>query len=140
MDIAQELDNAMRNFRDERGNVVGISQPELARISKVPQPTISRTLKGKSVPETKTLIRLARALKCTLGGYTGGEALPTSANHADGGNVTRLGAKEPEALPMPIAEIVKLAKAMRPEGQYLLLGRAQEIALAYPLPKANHSN
>lgn len=72
MTIADDLDKAMKNYDDG----AGILQPELAKISGVPQPTISRTLKGISTPETKTLIKLARALKCTLGGYTGAESAP----------------------------------------------------------------
>lgn len=69
MDIANELDRAMKGFENK-----GISQADLAKLSGVPQPTISRTLMGNSVPETKTLIKLARALKCTLGGYAGTDA------------------------------------------------------------------
>jgi transcriptional regulator with XRE-family HTH domain len=72
MDIANQLDRAMKSY----GNNKGISQADLAALSKVPQPTISRTLKGSSTPETKTLIKLARALNCTLGGYTGTEQMP----------------------------------------------------------------
>lgn len=42
----------------------GISQNELSKRSKVPQPTISRILKGdgKKGPETATLVALSRAL------------------------------------------------------------------------------
>lgn len=69
MDIANQLDQAMRSYDNNKG----ISQAALAALSKVPQPTISRTLKGNSIPETKTLIKLARALNCTLGGYSGTE-------------------------------------------------------------------
>lgn len=74
MDIANQLDQAMRNYDNNKG----ISQAALAALSGVPQPTISRTLKGSSIPETKTLIKLARALNCTLGGYTGIEQMPTA--------------------------------------------------------------
>lgn len=131
MNIADQLDKAMADFRPG-----GISQPELAQLSGVPQPTISRTLKGKSIPETKTLIKLARALKCTLGGYTGTETI----SKPSASNVTELKCKEPEALPMPLSEIITLAKTMTTEGQYVLLGRAQEIARQFPAVKANHSN
>lgn len=75
MDIANQLDQAMKSFDNNKG----ISQAALAALSGVPQPTISRTLKGNSTPETKTLIKLARALNCTLGGYTGTEQLPAYA-------------------------------------------------------------
>lgn len=132
MTIADELDKAMRDFRPG-----GITQPELAELSGVPQPTISRTLKGKSTPETKTLIKLAKTLKCTLGGYTG-----TAAAHKAYAttNVRDLKTKEPDALPPQVAEILKLAKAMTPAGQYVLLGNAQQIAKAYPKAKANRSS
>ena len=66
MTIADELDRAMQAYRG-----TGISQAELSRISKVPQPTISRTLNGDSTPETATLMKLAKALGCTLGGHDG---------------------------------------------------------------------
>lgn len=56
--IATALDSAMRAF--DNGN--GIGQAELSRRSGVPQPTISRTLKGKSIPETDTLTKLISVL------------------------------------------------------------------------------
>jgi transcriptional regulator with XRE-family HTH domain len=74
MTIADDLDQAMRDYCWPDGRM-GISQPELAGLSKVPQPTISRTLKGKSIPETKTLTKLANTLKRSLGGING---TPTS--------------------------------------------------------------
>lgn len=52
--IADALDADMR--------AVNISQAELARRSKVPQPTISRILSASSTPETKTLWNLILAL------------------------------------------------------------------------------
>lgn len=132
MTIADDLDKAMANFKPG-----GISQPDLAKLSGVPQPTISRTLKGKSTPETYTLIKLARALRCVLGGYTGTEDEKKSYLS---GNVTELKVAEEVVLPKPIDEIISLAKTMSAEGQYVLLGRAQEVALLYPKAKKNHSS
>lgn len=57
MSIANQLDKAMRAYRPN-----GITQAELSALSGVPQPTISRTLSGDSTPETKTILKLARAL------------------------------------------------------------------------------
>ena len=57
MNIAEQIDWAMKSFRPKP-----MSQSELARRSGVPQATISRTLKGLSVPETETLTKLAKAL------------------------------------------------------------------------------
>lgn len=133
MDIANELDEAMKNFRTG-----GISQPELAQLSGVPQPTISRTLKGKSTPETKTLIKLARALNCTLGGYTGNSI--TEDGYGPSENIRELKAKEPDALPAPLDEICRLAKGLTHEGQYVLLGRVQELSGQYSKAKANLSS
>lgn len=133
MDIADELDIAMRNFRPG-----GISQPELAKLSGVPQPTISRTLKGKSTPETSTLVKLARALNCTLGGYAG--TSQAGAGYEKTTKVRELKAREPAALPAPIDEIVRLAISMTTEGRFVLLGRAQELAGKYATAKANHSS
>ena len=59
MTIADELDAAMKAFNGGKG----ISQADLSKISKVPQPTISRTLKGLSEPEGKTLRKLSAALE-----------------------------------------------------------------------------
>jgi len=57
MSIANQLDKAMKNYRPN-----GITQAELSALSGVPQPTISRTLSGDSTPETKTILKLAKAL------------------------------------------------------------------------------
>lgn len=56
--IGDALDVAMRDYDNGRG----IRQSALARLSGVPQPTISRTLSGKSVPETETLSKLVAVL------------------------------------------------------------------------------
>lgn len=56
--IASAIDAAMKNFNGGKG----ISQSELARGCKVPQPTISRTLKGNSIPETETLSKIIKFL------------------------------------------------------------------------------
>ena len=57
-EIASALDEAMQAFDSGRG----ISQSELSRRSGVPQATISRTLKGKTIPEVETLSRLITVL------------------------------------------------------------------------------
>lgn len=137
MTIADELDHAMLNFRHQGGRK-GISQPELAALSGVPQPTISRTLKGLSTPETKTLMKLAKALGCTLGGYTGGNQ--ASPSYAANSKVRALKVAEPEALPEPLAEILRAAKTMSREGQHVLLGQIQVLAKQYPKAKANRSS
>jgi len=128
MTIANELDKAMAGYR--KG---GISQAELAKLSGVPQPTISRTLKGLSVPETKTLIKLARALNCTLGGYTGGSSGPAQYERAA---ASVLVAREPLPRDPTVAAILKAVEAMTKEGQLVLLGRAQELAKQYARSKA----
>ena len=61
MNIAMQIDQAMRDWKPKP-----LSQAELSRISGVPQPTISRTLKGESIPETETLLKISRALKLTI--------------------------------------------------------------------------
>lgn len=57
-EIAAALDVAMQSFDSGRG----ITQSELSRRSGVPQATISRTLKGKTIPEVDTLSRLITVL------------------------------------------------------------------------------
>ena len=49
-------------MRDYYGPGKRLSGAELGRLSGVPQPTISRTLKGKSIPETETLSKLIAVL------------------------------------------------------------------------------
>lgn len=57
--IAEAIDSAMQSMI-VKGKP--ISQSELSRRSGVPQATISRTLKGLSIPETNTLSRLIAVL------------------------------------------------------------------------------
>lgn len=63
MDLAQQIDQAMKEWKPKK-----LSQAELARLSGVPQPTISRTLKGESIPETETLLKISRVLKIAFKG------------------------------------------------------------------------
>ena len=56
-EIAAQIDHAMTARKTKQW-----SQSELSRVSGVPQPTISRTLKGKTTPDTETLTKIARAL------------------------------------------------------------------------------
>lgn len=63
MDLAKQIDQAMRDWKPKR-----LSQAELSRLSGVPQPTISRTLKGDSIPETDTLLRISKVLKISFSG------------------------------------------------------------------------
>lgn len=58
-EIATEIDSAMKAY----GHGKGISQAKLSAMSGVPQPTISRLLKGKTIPETATLSKLTTALR-----------------------------------------------------------------------------
>lgn len=57
--IADALDAAMSNYYGPGKRMTG---SELSRLSGVPQPTISRTLKGKSTPETETLAKIVNVL------------------------------------------------------------------------------
>ena len=52
-----------------------LSQNELARVSGVAQPTISRILKGLQRPGQRTLYKLARGLKATSGQLLGEEPI-----------------------------------------------------------------
>lgn len=45
-----------------------------------------------------------------------------------------------EGPPPTIQKIIEAASNMSPEGQYVLLGRAEELALKYPKAKANHAS
>lgn len=51
--------------------------------------------------------------------------------------VTSIAAQEP---PATIQRLVEIASSISQEGQYILIGRAEEIALKYPRAKANHAS
>jgi transcriptional regulator with XRE-family HTH domain len=59
-EIADALNAAMLSYYGEGRKP--LSGAELSRLSNVPQPTISRTLQGKSIPETTTLSKLVAVL------------------------------------------------------------------------------
>jgi transcriptional regulator with XRE-family HTH domain len=58
-EIADALNAAMLSYYGNGKPLIGA---ELSRLSGVPQPTISRTLQGKSIPETATLSKLVAIL------------------------------------------------------------------------------
>lgn len=57
-------------------------------------------------------------------------------NIARAPSVIQMQAREPEQNPT-IASLLAQVKTMSPEGQFILLGRAEELALRYPAVKAN---
>lgn len=61
-DVAAEIASALAAAMDSHYGGKPISQADLSRQSDVPQPTISRTLKGKTVPEMATLSKLIKVL------------------------------------------------------------------------------
>ena len=63
MNLANKIDQAMRCFKPK------LTQTSLAKLSGVPQATISRTLKGKTVPEFETLSKLVKVLKIEIDGF-----------------------------------------------------------------------
>ncbi len=80
MNLANKIDVAMRSFKPK------LTQTSLAKLSGVPQATISRTLKGKTLPEFDTLSRLAKVLKIEIDGFdlvTGEEIRPPKRNATD---------------------------------------------------------
>lgn len=79
--IGDAIDAAMKRFDGGKG----ISQADLARRSGVPQPTINRSLKGRSVPETKTLSKLGTVLGA---GYLGKTVAALVDNHYVNGTAT----------------------------------------------------
>ncbi len=54
--------------------------------------------------------------------------------------VRDLPAKEPEYLPDTIGQIVDILKGMSRDGHLVALGRIEELAPKFPLPKANRSS
>jgi hypothetical protein len=56
----------------------------------------------------------------------------------DNQNVTALPIHD--APPPTIQKIIEIANSMSQQGQYVLLGRAEELVLHYPKAKANHAS
>jgi transcriptional regulator with XRE-family HTH domain len=74
--IGDAVDLAMKAFNGGKG----VGQSELSRRSGVPQPTISRILSGKNVPETTTLSKLVAVLGSETLGKTISSLLPKTEN------------------------------------------------------------
>lgn len=119
MTIGNRLDQAMKAARIK-------SQSELARISGVPQATISRILKGvgSKGPETETIKKLAKACRVTFSWLNEGVA-----EHADSED----GAIDSyPAMDKRIAHVVKLMQHM---SDYQLNQTIKIIdTIAEPLP------
>lgn len=93
MDIGTRLDKAMKDAKIE-------SQSQLARLSGVPQATISRILKGqgRQGPETVTLVALATALNINLRWLQEGAGPQVRGSpHAEPESVPRVRVFEPAA-------------------------------------------
>ena len=71
--------------------------------------------------------RIARALSVSVLWLVYGHG----GRYSDADNVTVMTAREPTALPPNIQAIVEAAQRMTPEGQLILLGRAEELAVRY---------
>jgi transcriptional regulator with XRE-family HTH domain len=136
MNIATRLDSAMRSAK------VG-SQSQLARMSGVPQPTISRILKGQGTQgaETVTLVALANALNVDLRWLQQGIGSPTPARIQK----TDKGEKAPEpvlaVVEPPKADILQWVTAREAEllTEYRARAepqRARILVVARSLPKA----
>jgi hypothetical protein len=61
-----------------------------------------------------------------------------SANGAQPTQAAQIGVSEPES--STVQKIIDCARAMSPQGQYVLLGRAEELAVRFPAAKANHAS
>lgn len=92
-----------------------------------------------TAPNRKRLPAVAAALGVTQDYLMTGIVAPAvldSLSQIGTGTVQRLAVREPDAtylLPDPIDKIVEAAKMMTRDGQMILLGRAQELALQFPL-------
>ncbi|MNK04380.1 helix-turn-helix protein [compost metagenome] len=124
MTIGNRLDQAMKAARIK-------SQSELARLSGVPQATISRILKGvgSKGPESETVKKLAKACRVSFSWLNEGDTGGT--DHSD---VSETGKDSYPALDKRIAHAVKLMQQM-PE--YKLNQTIKIIdTIAEPLPDA----
>lgn len=127
-EIAAAIDAAMRSYDHGRG----ISQAALSRLSGVPQPTISRTLKGRSTPETSTLSRLIEVL-----GVGSVEIKPSVAALLSnvGTDKTNAAKRFPATTKRGrrIAEIVSILHKINDDGLMHVLGRVEDAAHRYPM-------
>jgi transcriptional regulator with XRE-family HTH domain len=124
MTIGNRLDQAMKAARIK-------SQSELARISGVPQATISRILKGVGAkgPETETIKKLARACKVSFSWLNEGE---------DPDNIDMHSARETSSDIYPVLDkrIEHAIKLMQQMPEYKLNQAIKIIdTIAEPAPK-----
>lgn len=113
--IGDALNASMMAF--DRGR--GISQAELSRRTGVPQPTISRTLKGKTVPEFETLTKLVAVLG------TDGLARAVSALLPNQGGAEKI-VRLPKRYDADTEEVVRMMEATDQRGRILALGAVKE--------------
>jgi transcriptional regulator with XRE-family HTH domain len=124
MTIGNRLDQAMNAARIK-------SQSELARISGVPQATISRILKGVGAkgPETETIKKLARACKVSFSWLNEGENFDAIEN---------ITPHEPQSKIYPVLDkrIAHAVKLMQQMPEYKLNQAIKIIdTIAEPVPK-----
>lgn len=124
MTIGNRLDQAMNAARIK-------SQSELARISGVPQATISRILKGVGAkgPETETIKKLARACKVSFSWLNEGENFD---------NIENITPREPQSKIYPVLDkrIEHAVKLMQQMPEYKLNQAIKIIdTIAEPVPK-----
>lgn len=111
------------------------SQPKLAHRSGVAQSHIGRILREESAVTVDVLALIARAFRRAP------EDLLRPPDGTKHGKVEALGVAQQEAPYTTIMKkLIDTANTISPEGQHVLLGRAEEIALQFPRAKANHSN
>lgn len=106
------------------------SQPRVAARSGIGQSHIGRILRSESAATVDVIEALARAFQVSPGDLLVPPESPAS-------NVVPLSVAQPSAT---VAEITVIAEQLSPEGQWILLGRAQELLARYPLAKPNHAS
>lgn len=136
--IADALDAAMQAYDGGRG----IKQSPLSRLSGVSQPTISRALKGSTMPELDTLImltdalgnfELGRTIGAILGAYSSARLYPKAETQVF--KVEEPVVKMRTQRERDIEAINNIMKTMSDRGLVALLHEAGKIAESFPASK-----
>ncbi len=140
MDISTRIAQTLTLWMSQKPGMETIKQ--VASRSGVGFGTVRRCKNGDGNITVKNLALIAKAFHRPVEDLIG---LPSVAAPlalpAPADNVVSL-AKQQESVYLTerLTAIVDAAKALSDEGQAVLLGRAQELAMRYPRAKANHVN
>lgn len=126
MDITATIAHNLSNWMAGKPSLNTLEK--LAAKAKVGFGTVRRTKNGNGNTTIQNLDSIARAF--------GRRVEDLLVEPTADGKVAAMPEYEPPALAAPINAIVAVAQEMSKDGQLVLLGRAEELAMRYPAAKA----